>query len=77
MIDQLLERATAELHDTASLDELALATGQTAWLVGVLRQAGARLGVPPPHQVMVGLQGLRLWTLTIKEAQVAEPAGRK
>jgi hypothetical protein len=74
MTDQALGRAAAELRDLASLDELALVAGQTAWLLGVLRQAGERLGVPPPHQVMVGLQGLRLWMLAIKEAQIVVPA---
>jgi hypothetical protein len=37
----------------------------------VLRLAGERRGAPPPHGVVVGMQGLRLWVLAIKELQAA------
>jgi hypothetical protein len=65
-----LNRAAVELREIACLDELSLAAGETASLLGILRMAGERLGVPTPHGIMVGLQGLRLWALAIKEAQV-------
>jgi hypothetical protein len=74
MIVRLLDPAAAEARDTSSLEELALATAQAAWLLGVLRRAGERLGAPPPHQVLAGVQGLRLWTLAIKEAQATQLA---
>jgi len=73
VIVPLLQLAGSEA-DIASLEELAEAASQTAYLLGVLRQAGHDLGVPPPHQVMVGLQGLRRWSLAAREAAARPPA---
>jgi hypothetical protein len=70
-IPDLLERATAELRGDVDLDDLALAAAQLAHLLGALRMAGERRALPPPHSVMAGVQGLRLWALAIKESQAA------
>ena len=40
-----------------------LLAAHTAYLLGVLRLVGTGLSLRPPHQVLVGLQGLRLWSL--------------
>jgi hypothetical protein len=53
------------------MDNLALAANQAAHLLGVLRLAAERRGAPPPHGVVVGMQGLGLWVLAIKELQAA------
>ena len=66
----LLAQAAAQARTTRTAEELAAAAGQIAYLLGVLRQAGEELGVPPPHQVIVGLQGLRLWAVAARQ-----PAG--
>jgi hypothetical protein len=66
-----LGRAIAELRGDLDLDRLALAAGQAAHLLGVLRLAGERRGLSPPHGVVAGMQGLRLWVLVIKEFQAA------
>jgi hypothetical protein len=68
---ELLGRATAELRGDLDLDHLALAVGQAAHLLGVLCLAGEQRGAPPPNGVVVGMQGLRLWVLAIKELQAA------
>jgi hypothetical protein len=68
---ELLGRATAELRGDLDLDGLALAVGQAAHLLSVLRLAGERLGVSAPHGVVAGMHGLRHWVLAIKELQAA------
>jgi hypothetical protein len=35
--------------------------------LGVLCQVGTESGVHPPHQVLAGLQGLRLWSLQLRD----------
>lgn len=77
MTSELLGRALAELRGDLDLDDLALAAGQSAHLLGVLRLAGERLGAPPPHAVVAGMQGLRLWVLAIKELQAAGTGAEK
>jgi hypothetical protein len=49
MTPELLGRAVAELRGDLDLDDLALAVGQSAHLLGVLSLAGERRGAPPPH----------------------------
>jgi hypothetical protein len=66
IVPELLLAATAELRD-ADRAELAEAAGHTAYLLGVLRQVGTELGLRPPHQVLTGLQGLRLWSLQLRD----------
>jgi hypothetical protein len=46
---------------------LAEAASHTADPLGVLRQVGTELGLRPPHQVLTGLQGLRLWSLQVQD----------
>jgi hypothetical protein len=67
VIGPLLEQAVTQARTTPSAEELAAAASHTAYLLGVLRQAGEQLGAPPPHQVLVGLQGLRVWSLQIRD----------
>jgi hypothetical protein len=74
VISPLPQQAAAELRRDLTLDELAVAAGHTAYLLGVLRQVGERLGVPPSHQVMTGLQGPRLWALAIRGVQGGQAA---
>jgi hypothetical protein len=62
----LLLAAAAEIRD-ADRTELAEAASHTAYLLGVLRQVGTGLGLPPPHQVLVSLQGLRLWSVQLRD----------
>jgi hypothetical protein len=77
LTSELLSRAAAELRGDLDLDDLALAVGQAAHLLGVLRLAGEQRGAPPPHGVVVGMQGLRLWVLAIKELQAAGTGSEK
>jgi hypothetical protein len=67
VIGPLLEQAVTQARTTPTAEELAAAASHTAYLLGVLRQAGEQLGAPPPHQVLVDLQGLRLWSLQIRD----------
>jgi hypothetical protein len=48
-----------------------------AQLLGVLRLAGDRHGVFPPHGVIAGMQGLRLWALAVKDLQAAGTGAEK
>jgi hypothetical protein len=77
LTSELLSRAVADLRGDLDLDDLALAVGQAAILLGVLRLAAERLGAPPPHGVIAGMQGLRLWVLAIKELQAARTGTEK
>jgi hypothetical protein len=63
---ELLLAAAAEVRG-ADRAELAEAASHTAYLLGVLREVGTKLGPRPPHQVLVGLQGLRLWSLQLRD----------
>jgi hypothetical protein len=65
-VPELLLAAGAEVRE-ADRAELANAASHTAYLVGVLRHVGTELGLRPPHQVLVGLQGLRLWSLQLRD----------
>jgi hypothetical protein len=65
IVPELLLATAAEVRD-ADRAELAEAASHTAYLLGVLRQVGTGLGLPPPYQVLGGLQGLRLWSLQIR-----------
>jgi hypothetical protein len=62
----LLAAAAAECRD-ADRTELAQAASHTAYPLGVLGQVGTGLGLRPPHQVLAGLQGLRLWSLQLRD----------
>jgi hypothetical protein len=77
LTSELLGQAAVELRGDIDLDDLALVVGQAANLLGVLRLAGERCGVPPPHGVIAGMQGLRLWVLAIKECQAAGTGAEK
>jgi len=77
LTSELLGRAVAELRGDLDLDDLALAVGQAAQLLGVLRLAGERRGLSPPHGVIAGMQALRLWALAIKELQAAGTGAEK
>ena len=66
IVPELLLAAAAEVRD-ADRTELAEAASSTAYLVGVLRQVGTDLGLQTPHQVLGGLQGLRLWSLQLRD----------
>jgi hypothetical protein len=63
---ELLLVAAAEFRG-ADRTELAQAVSNTAYLLGVLGQVGTGLGLRPPHQVLAGLQGLRLWSLQLQD----------
>jgi hypothetical protein len=63
---ELLLAAAAEVRD-ADRGELAEAAANAAYLLGALGQVGGGLGLRPPHQVLAGLQGLRLWSLQLRE----------
>jgi hypothetical protein len=63
---ELLLAAAAEVRE-ANQEELAEAVANAAYLLGVLRQVGTGLGHAPPQQVLVGLQGLRLWSLQLRD----------
>lgn len=62
---ELLLTAAAEVRE-ADRTELAEAASHTAYLLGVLGQVGTGLALPPPHQVLDALQGLRLWSLQLR-----------
>jgi hypothetical protein len=68
IVPELLLAAAAEVRE-ADRRELAEAASHTAYLLGVLRQVGTDLGLPPPHQVLSGLQGLRLWSLQLRDLE--------
>jgi hypothetical protein len=63
---ELLLAAAGEVRE-ANQAELAEAAANAAYLLGVLRQVGTGLGHAPPQQVLVGLQGMRLWSLQLRE----------
>lgn len=65
-VPELLLAAAAEVRDADRM-ELAKAAGHAAYLLGVLRLVGTDLGLGPPQQVLVGLQGLRLWSLQLRD----------
>jgi hypothetical protein len=48
VIGPLLEQAATQARTTPTATELAAAVGQTAYLLGALRQAGEHLGILPP-----------------------------
>jgi hypothetical protein len=62
---ELWVAAAAEVREADRAD-LAEAASHTAYLLGVLRQVDTELGLRPPHQVLVGLQGLRRWSLQLR-----------
>jgi hypothetical protein len=66
IVPELLLAAAAEVRDADRAD-LAEAASHTAYLLGVLRQVGTGLGLPLPYQVLGGLQGLRLWSLQLRD----------
>jgi hypothetical protein len=66
IVPELLLAAAAEVRDADRAD-LAEAASHTAYLLGVLGQVGTGLGLPPPNQVLGGLQGLRLWSLQLRD----------
>jgi hypothetical protein len=68
IVPELLLAAAAEVRK-ADRAELAAAASHTAYLLGVLRQVGTELGLRSPHQVLAGLQGLRLWSLQIRDLE--------
>jgi hypothetical protein len=70
---ELLLAAAAEVRQ-ADRGELAEAASHTAYLVGVLRQVGTELGLRPPPQVLTGLQGLRLWSLQLRDLDGIVPS---
>jgi hypothetical protein len=65
-VPELLLATAAEVRD-ADRTELVAAVSHTAYLLGVLRQVGTGLGLRPPHQVLTGVQGLRLWSLQLRD----------
>lgn len=65
IVPELLVCAATEVRG-ADRTELAEAASHAAYLLGVLRVVGTDLGLRPPHQVVVGLQGLRLWSLQLR-----------
>jgi hypothetical protein len=66
IVPELLLAAAAEVRE-ADRAQLAEAASHTAYLLGVLGQVGTDLGLRPPHEVLSGLQGLRLWSLQIRD----------
>lgn len=71
---ELLLAAAGEVRE-ANQAELAEAAANAAYLLGVLRQVGTGLGHAPPQQVLVGLQGMRLWSLQLRE--LGKPRGHR
>jgi hypothetical protein len=67
---ELLLAAAAEVRETDQA-ELAEVASQTAYLLGVLRQVGTARPAPP-SQVLTGLQGLRLWSLQLRDLDGTE-----
>lgn len=66
IVPELLLAAAAEVR-LADRTELVEAASHSAYLLGVLCQVGTELGLRPPHQVLAGLQGLRLWSLQLRD----------
>jgi hypothetical protein len=77
MTSDLLGRAAAELRGSVDLDDLALAAEQAGYLLAALRLAAERHGLAPPHDVLVGMRGLRRWALAIKESQAGRTVTEK
>ncbi len=65
IVPELLLAAAAEVREADRM-ELAEAAGHAAYLLVVLRSVGTDLGLRPPHQVLAGVQGLRLWSLQLR-----------
>jgi hypothetical protein len=70
IVPELLLTAAGEVRD-ADRAELAETAAHAAYLLGVLRVVGTQLGHRPPHQVLTGLQGLRLWSLQLRDLDEA------
>jgi hypothetical protein len=63
----LLDLVIRELRRAGSLERLPVLAYQTGQLIGVLRRLGEQHGSAMPRDVVLAIQGLRRWSLTLQD----------
>jgi hypothetical protein len=62
-----LDEAVRTLREAGSLEQLPILANRAGQLLGVLRRLGDQQGAAMPRDVVLAIDGLRRWSLSIQD----------